>query len=648
MKRPHLFLSPEQAPGLRTVDDVRAGIREGHAGRLWDDLAAKVDRESADDPWTPESPLPDRSPDQVRHANREYDLVAMTSNRILDAALVALIREDRKPVDSLLGQLRSLYDVAEWPEIEDETHLAHGDHCSLRRGQLAVAIGLAYDWAHPILRADERRFILDGFHARFTNAFRASLHAGDRWVNWRQNFCSCIYGGFAIAGMAFADDYRESEWLVDTGRAAMDDYLGRLFGPEGEFNESVQYAGSAAAVTDYLMAERAVDPTSTRSLTDIRFDAFCRWYMYFTLPPGRVAGFGDPRPDMQPVVFHYAALASALRDPVFQWYYLQYADRSEATHRRRALELLAYDPTLEPESPDGRMPLGRAYPNRARLISSRSSWDPDDATSVVYAKAARESNHGHADWGQICLDGHGERLLIDLGSPPGYPRTDRHRYYNYQQYGHNVFVFGDGETGGISLAETDRAGDVTFAEFDDASGSAWRIDLSAVYDDVHAVTRTVLHLFPRTLVVLDDAHLVSPSAISLRWHTPVPPALDDDGTLAFSHGRAALSGLIHRLDGTANIAVGHHAYASPYDRNALGDPYEQRHEPFVELTAHDDRCRVISLFCVEDAGDDPGRWERRGDGWEHATKEGVVRVTLVDDELTAFNDATGSRVSAPA
>ena len=86
---------------------------------------------------------------------------------------------------------------------------------------------------------------------------------------------------------------------------------------------------------------------------------------------------------------------------------------------------------------------------------------------MVYAKAARESNHSHPDWGQVCLDGYGERLLRDLGSPPAYPRTDRERYYNYQQWGHNVLVFGKNETGGVSISMRDRAGEITEAQFDD-------------------------------------------------------------------------------------------------------------------------------------------------------------------------------------
>ena len=67
--------------------------------------------------------------------------------------------------------------------------------------------------------------------------------------------------------------------------------------------------------------------------------------------------------------------------------------------RQRALELLYYDASLASRPPDGKMPLGRAFHHQAKLVSSRSSWDPLSTTSVVYGKAGRESYHGHADWG---------------------------------------------------------------------------------------------------------------------------------------------------------------------------------------------------------------------------------------------------------
>ena len=640
MKRPRMFITAEKMDGLRSLEEVRNNIVEGHAAQLWNELLKKVDREKAQDAWTPKTPLPQRSAKQIKHANREYELVALTAHRILDASLVALIKNDRTYADAALQQIEAIFDEIHWPEIEDITHLAHGDHCSLRSGQLSLVLGVTYDWLHNLLTPDERTWYLERFDSRFTQAFRAALKAGDRWVNWQQNFISVIYGGFGIAGMAFGSDYSESQWLVDTCKKKMDDYINTLFGREGEFNESVQYAGSAAHIVHYLMAEHYTNNGQTQPFTHHAFDDFCRWYMHATFPPGRVAGFGDPSPDMPPVVFHFSAVASVLRDSVFQWFYLQYADKTPDTHRKHALELLYFDPSLQAESPNGKLPLGRAYHEQAKLVSSRSSWDANETVSVAYGKAAREYNHSHADWGQLCLDGYGERLLLDLGSPPGYPKTHRERYYNYQQWGHNIFVFGQNETGGVSLAQRDLQGHISSSEFDDSRGGTWTMDLSAVYGDAHSVTRTVVHLLPRIVVVLDNAKLKADIPISMRWHTMSPPDLKPNGVFV-AHGKhATLSGRIERLDGDVEIQTDQHAYKTPYHQDALGEPYTQRYESFVGASMISDRCSLISLFCVFNASHTSTVWQPGNGHWKIDTPEGLVQVTVKNGQLTVQNTDT--------
>ena len=151
MPHPHLFVTKDPVDGLRSLSHVRASISQGHAKHLWEALLAKVTRESNEAPWIPSTPLPERKPTSVARANRDYDLVARLCNRIMDASLVALVTGESRWADAALRQIECLYDPAQWPEYEDQTHLDHGDHCSLRRGQLAVALGLTYDWLYDFL-----------------------------------------------------------------------------------------------------------------------------------------------------------------------------------------------------------------------------------------------------------------------------------------------------------------------------------------------------------------------------------------------------------------------------------------------------------------------------------------------------------------
>lgn len=627
-EHPSLFVRATPAHGLRTVDDLRAGIRSGHGKFLWERLKTAVDAQ-LDEP--PIAPMEEKGGEQVLR-NRSYSFIAKVANRILDTALVALVEEDPKYVDAVREQIMVLFDEEKWPEWSDQAHLNVGLNADLRHGQLVVPIALAYDWLYHQLTPDQRRAIIEGLDRCAIEPYKKGVEAKEHWSRRRSNWMTVVLGGFGIAGMALGPDHPDSALLVENSLGQMENYL-EILGPEGEFNESVQYAGSMAYVVRYFMAMRYASNGADKPFDRHDFDKFYEWYMMFTFPPGRVAGFGDPAPAMPPVVVPVAAVAAAKQNPVFQWFYEQYNDKMLESHRKRALELLYYDASLQAESPSGHLPLGRAYHYQGHLVSSRSSWDPDSCTSVVYGKSGRESYHGHADWGQVCVDGYGERLVIDLGSPPGYPKNHKERYYNYQQFGHNVFMIGQNETGGVSVRAKGPHGETTWSEFDPDRGAAWTFDLSGVYGEGYDVSRTVVHLLPRIAVVLDEARLPEVEPISMRWHLAREVEPNDDGTFFMKGKSAGLSGRTMRLDGGATLSTGTHAYVAPYNKHRLGAEFKQRNESYIELKTSDRVCRILTLFAIYEAGGVQRLWKENDDGWEIETPEGLVQVAVVGGSL---------------
>jgi hypothetical protein len=551
---------------------------------------------------------------------------------------VALVTGERRYTDAALTQIDALFDLELWPEWSDKAHLQVGLKVDLRHGQFARALGMAYDWLHELLTDEERRRFLAGIDRRAIRPFKVGVESEEKWLNRQSNWMTCIVGGFGILGMSLGPDHPDSAWMVELAGPRMRRYTS-VFGPQGEFNESVQYSGSTMYVVDYFEAERYAGGGTENPLKELGLGDFCRWYMYATVPPGRVLGFGDPGADMPPVVGHLSAVAGALRDPIIQWFYLEYVDLMLATHRRLALDLLFFDPTVEAQPPNETMPLGRAYHNQAKIITSRDSWAPESTTSVVYAKAAQEDYHGHADWGQVCIDGYAERLIVDLGSTPGYPRSHKQRYYNYQQAGHNALVLGVNETGGIPVGKA-RRGTITHSEFNPKSGGAWTMDLSAVYGENRRVVRHVIHLLPRIVVVLDEAQLAETEPISLRWHTITPADLDDDGRFIVSGEKAVLAGRVQRLDGESELRLDRHEYQPPYNQDRLGNPYPQMHEPFVEIKTVDIDCRILSTFCVLGPDDRPQSWQSTADDQSIDTPEGPVQVFVKENVLTVENTKT--------
>jgi hypothetical protein len=369
--------------------------------------------------------------------------------------------------------------------------------------------------------------------------------------------------------------------------------------------------------------------------------------IYAVLPPGRVMKLGDcAGSSFVPLTF-FPSVAQMAKDGLLQSFFLRYP--AEDNPRRDLVsELLSYDSRVELRGPEGVLPLGRAFEQHGRLISSRSSWDPQAPSSVAYGKFGREG-HGANDVGQFCLDGFGQPLIVALGSPSGgYPADyfseNREKYYNASTWGQNLFVF-DRREQLKKDGKVDIVGKLLHSEFDDKKGAAWQIDLTPVYEDSENVRRTVIHLLPDVAVVLDEAKLKKESDISMRWHTSDRAEPKNDGEFTINNEGVNLAARIVPLDGAdVKFQRGEHAYEAPFDMLREGSPLNQPRESFVEVIAKSDRLRLLSLFAVQKTGQPRATWQPSGTGWKIETPEGPVVVTLEAGKLIATNKRTAQSI----
>ena len=220
--------------------------------------------------------------------------------------------------------------------------------------------------------------------------------------------------------------------------------------------------------------------------------------------------------------------------------------------------------------------------NGAQLVS-RSDWDPASPAVVVYGKAKRDHNHAHNDVGQLCIDARGERLIVDPGSPSGYPsdffEAARWQYYNASVRGHNVLMFGGREQRspahdrGVKevIDWSSLNGEVVRSEFDEERGGFWQLDLTRAYDGAATVRRTVIHLFPGYVAVLDEAELEAAEPVSLRWHTIDVPTWSETGTFQVNGEAVGLSArILDLMNHPLAIKLRRHRYTPPYDRERTG------------------------------------------------------------------------------
>ncbi len=622
--RPSLFITAEPLDGLRSLESVRNAIRRGHSRNLWKQLREKADRDRRKDPLLPGSVFPGRDPVQAGHANPDYTVCHAVGQRLLTGAFAALITGEADYRECVIRQLEILFDPASWPAWRDQAH--PGNPADLRTGMLAHDVGLAYDWLHPSLTADQRHWIREGLERYAIRPFWESVEQEAFWTTVQNNWLTCIVGGLGVAGMALGSDHPGSGDLVLYALPRMRAYL-EIYGPDGEFNESVAYANATSLPADFFAAYRYHTGGGENDLARPPFPQTCHWMRFLTLPPGRVAAFGDAKVEAPPRVEHVAAIAAATRDPVLQWFYLQHA---ETTPDPRAL--LWFDDTLKPEPPAPGSPLGSAFPAHGGCISSRTDWDPRSTPCVVYGKAGREENHENDDCGQLCIDALGQRLITDPGAPSIYPedffRENRRAYYNASVRAHNLFQFDDREM------DPSAAAVFTHTEFDPTRGAAWQIDLSPVYPEADWVRRSVIHLLPGLIAVLDEARLPNRLPITLRWHTadrnePLP-----DGRFRVVSGPARLTARIVALDDQSlDISAGEQAYHPPFDRGRMGDPLEQRHEHYVQARTHSDSVRILTLFSIAHQADPPSAWKPTPSGWKIHLPHHTAHVSLEDNRF---------------
>jgi len=665
--RPHLLIRSEpgsdpaagEGPGLRTLDELRQAVGAGHAARLWQGIRRDAEADIGAEPLTAFAALPDRSGEDIRQGNRDYIVVHAAGTRVLRAALALHLTGDRRFRDVAMAQISCLYDGSAWEEWQDIFHRrAHDLDADLRTGQLCRDLGLAFDWLYPFLSPADRTWMVEGLDRRGIQPYLQAVADGAWWRSSLHNWTTVIVGGLGICGMALRDHHPQADELVADSLPLMDRYMDQ-YGPAGEFKENPSYANASALPAMYFAAHRYYSEARETPGQIAALQRHCYWSMYATAPPGELVSFGDGGPGYPAHTSFFPAVAAATQDPVLQWFYLTHCRDGESKTRHPVWELLWYDAGLEPRAPTvDDLPLGRAFPAHSGLVSSRTSWNPVTAACVVFGKAGHGGvNHSHPDAGQVEIHGHGRRLITDLGSVP-YPASDARQYYHFASEGHNVVALG----GRPLLWDRQHRSELVAWDFDKGRGGWWQIDVTALHEGAVRVRRTVVHLLPGVVAVLDEVVQEAGGPVRLRWHTGAAPRLGRGvpggpsqvvagvGGGAGSHGGVsagsltgafsvdvegvALAALIASPEAHVALSTGRHQYCPPYDRDRMGNLLPQRREPYVDAEAEGPQLRLLSLFAVTGPGEAPRAWVATNEQiW--SLGDGPVQVGLADDRLIA-------------
>jgi hypothetical protein len=447
--------------------------------------------------------------------------------------------------------------------------------------------------------------------------------------------------------MALAEDHPAAGRLVDFSESRLRNYL-LQYGKQGEFNESVGYSAATRLPAVYFDALRYATRGDSNVLGEWPFVDTAIWNAYTCLPPGRLMAFGDAGVDRPAETAYFATVAAAARNELLQWFYLQNAGPATQGAEDLPLWLLGFDATLPASPPTGQLPLGRAFAEHGAILVSRSSWDAKSTPCVVYGKAGIERNHEHHDAGQVCIDGYGQRLIVDLGSPSGYPADffgpDRWRYYNASWIGHNGVTVEGKEMDAPRGAQAR----IVAQEFDDRRGGYWQLDLTTLVPGAQRAMRSVVHLTPGIAAVVDEVTLAEGNPMSLRWHTLDKATPQADGSFLVRAENVLLVGRVVSLDDQKlSVSRGAHAYQAPYDTDRTGAPLEQRRESFIWVRPQGSAARILTLFAVlpsrtTQSGQPPHpQWESSPAGYRIDTAAGTFEVNVRGRMLEAQEIVSG-------
>jgi hypothetical protein len=656
--QPSTLFAPTIAARQPRLDEIKRVIASPIGAPIWAEIKAAATSERDLPPYLVDSIFPGRDAYSAELKGMDYSLCRAIGLRITRHALMFLIDGDRQWLEAALRQSDVLFDDAEYPhwnhvarmDGDNETFKKSIDlrksDVHLRTGMLANCVGLLLNWLRPHLDAAQLETLVRGLEKRAIRPFQNAIPQQPWWLEVNNNWLTCIVGGVGIAAMALDGLHPDAKSVIEFADPLMERHL-EDYGSEGEFNEGLGYASAVCLVVDYYTARLGWSEGRDNRLAAAPFPAIAKWFVQMTVPPGHLFSYGDGKIQAPLKADWTAPLAAATQDRVLQDFYLHH--RSILAD---PLQLLCLDPDLAPQSPAGILPLGIAYKEQGGCIVSRTSWDWQKTASVVGSKARREDNHEHNDPGQVVIEGEGQPLIVDWGTPAtsypaGFFSANRFRYFEANVFGHNILAFGGREMKSCyelhpkfteGTLHGKRAlhaqGHLVSSEFDDSWGGRWTIDTTAAWDGVKSNVRTVLHVHPGFVVVLDNAKLEKTEAISLRWNTAKKATRVGEAGFALQRETVGLAARVLNLgNAQATRRLGQHQYHAPWNRDQFGGILPDRDCPYYELETTADSCRYLSLFAVQ-PGNQTAQWTSQDNVHTGTIGTDKLEVTVTASSIT--------------
>ena len=411
--------------------------------------------------------------------------------------------------------------------------------------EMALAVGIGYDWLYPYLQPSDRLVIRKALTEKALSFAPAAYGPDSRkdprlfWATSKMNWNQVCNGGLLTAALAVAEDEPALARTVVNGvRATLPGSMD-AYQPDGAYPEGPAYWAYGTTFNVVILSE--LEGVLGTDFGLGKAPAFDRTALY------RLAVQGPTG-----LAFNYADGDSAINDSEdrglapYEWLARRYHLRTAIAHSRELIaqeaarkgvnndRFLAMDAAWYPEAPGrGREAeaLDMHFRGRADIAIFRSAWGDPGALFLGFKAGDNSTNHAHLDLGSFVLDADGVRWAANLGydnyNLPGYFGDKRWTYFRLNNHSQNTVTPGDRLQDPKAIAPIVAFGSSPLRAFAVA-------DLTSAYPGEAARMLRGVALIDRTRVLVEDELTQARASVPIRWAmvTAARISLSGDGRIA--------------------------------------------------------------------------------------------------------------------
>jgi len=511
-------------------------------------------------------------------------------------------------------------------------------------GELALGVGLGYDWLYHWLDEGQRKIIKDTLVEHGLNniindhtgkAVPGSDHKNPlhRSWNWRggnpvNNWRFIAGGGVAVALLAICDelsgkDLANCEISLKQSLLDIREPLS-LYAPGGAYPEGLGYWGFA---NQYYCAHMSSLLTAAGSDYGYTVAPGLRHTTNFVLAlngSNSTFNYGD------------AGRASAMIEPPILYYADKFNDYSAAQARMKRIMLgegnkfdfLYYNPRFS-NSENANSGSLDTYLMDSEVYSTRSGREDDDIWASIHF-GDNFADHGQYDMGTFVLDAMGRNFFQDLGSG-NYNLPSRFtNSYRYRAEGHNTIVINPDQGAGQIFQSTAR-----IDKHESKPQGAYAIsDMTTAYATWATSMRRGLKLdnYRRMVTLQDEVRLKEVSDFWWFAHTDGKIEVSEDGKSAYItiDGKTLLAEIISGENAVFSVTKAVPLPTSPKQ------PGQEDDSKVNKLTIHIPECKDLDLavtfkcYDAEYSADNYNNTFVPLDQWSIPDGENVIPYTYAD------------------